>query len=145
MKTVLVLLTVTVLVAAAAFGVARWFRSQPLELHDTAWLRRELQLTDVQAAAVAKLEADFQKRLGDACTAHCAARSDLATSLAEPAKATECCQRMCAAQADSEKAALDHILHVRALLTPEQQQRYTALVEQQLTGPCTMRVKPGGN
>jgi Spy/CpxP family protein refolding chaperone len=103
-------------------------------------LRRELKLNDAQAAEVARLEADFQKRLSESCAAHCAARAALAESLADPAKAADSCQRMCAAQNDSEKAALDHILKVRALLTPEQQQRYTALVQRQLSGPCTMRL-----
>jgi hypothetical protein len=140
MKNLLALLAVTALVAATAFGVARWLRSRPLELHDTAMLRRELKLTDAQAVEVAKLEADFQKRLADCCAAHCAARGDLAESLANPTKAADACTRMCAAQNDSEKAALDHILKVRVLLTPEQQHRYTALVQQQLSGACTMRL-----
>ena len=125
--------------AAAAFGVARWLRARPLELHDTIWLQHELNLTDAQVAEVAKLEADFQKKLADCCTAHCAARADLAESFADPSKAAESCQRMCAAQADSEKASLDHILRVRALLTPAQQQRYTALIQKQLSGPCVMK------
>jgi hypothetical protein len=114
-------------------------------VHDTAWLRHELKLTDAQTAEVAKLEADFQKRLADSCTAHCAARADLAESLNDPTKATEACQQMCAAQNDSEKVVLDHILRVRALLTPEQQKRHAALIKQQLTGPCTMRIQPARN
>jgi len=140
-NTILALLVVTALVAATAFGVARWLRARPLELHDTVWLQHELNLTDAQAAEVAKLEVDFQKKLADCCTAHCAVRADLGESLADPTKAADCSRRMCAAQADSEKAALDHILRVRALLTPEQQQRYTALVQKQLNGPCTMRLR----
>ncbi len=140
MKTTLALLIVTAAVATTAFGVARWLRSRPLALHDPAMLRRELKLTDAQAAEVTNLEADFQKRLADCCATHCAARATLAESLNDPTKAADCCARMCAAQNDSEKAALDHILRVRALLTPEQQQRYTALVQRQLSGPCTMRL-----
>jgi hypothetical protein len=48
---------------------------------------------------------------------------------------------MAAAQVDSERATLDHILRVRALLTPDQQQRYAALVSQQVcaAGPFGMR------
>ncbi|MBM3858269.1 MAG: periplasmic heavy metal sensor [Verrucomicrobia bacterium] len=145
MKTTLALLIVTAIVATTAFGVARSLRSRPLELHDTAWLRHELKLTDAQTAEVAKLEADFQKSLADCCAAHCAARAELAGSLADATKAADCCARMCAAQNDSEKVALDHILRVRALLTPKQQKRYTALIQQQLTGPCTMRIQPATN
>ena len=36
--------------------------------------------------------------------------------------------------------ALEHIFQVRALLTPEQQQRHIELVRQQLTGACPMRL-----
>ncbi len=139
-RTILALLVVTALVAMLAFGVARWLRARPLELHDTVWLQHELNLTDAQGAEVAKLEADFQKKLADCCTAHCTARTDLGESLSDPTKAADCCQRMCAAQADSEKAALDHILRVRTLLTLPQQQRYTTLVQKQLSGPCVIRL-----
>jgi Spy/CpxP family protein refolding chaperone len=103
-------------------------------------LTHELNLTDVQAAEVARIEADFQKKLADSCAAHCAARVALAESLTDPAKVAEHSARMCAAQTESEKAALDRILKVLALLTPEQQQRYTALVQKQLSGECTMRL-----
>jgi hypothetical protein len=142
MKNIYVLLVVTALVASAAFGIARWRRSRPLELRDVARLRRELKLSDAQAAEVAKLEAVFQKKLADYCTAHCAARAEFAGSLKDPTKAAEACQRMCAAQNDSEKAALDHMLRVFALLTPEQQQRYTAMIQKQFSGACTMRMQP---
>jgi hypothetical protein len=43
---------------------------------------------------------------------------------------------MTAAQAESEHATLDHILGIRALLTPEQQQRYAKLVSQQVCNAC---------
>jgi Spy/CpxP family protein refolding chaperone len=138
-RTILALLVVTALVAGTAFGVARWLRCRACAAPTTDIIR-ELGLTGSQAAAVAKLDAEFQKELGEICAAHCAARADLAKSLDDPAKAAACCQRMCAAQAASEKAALEHIFRIRALLTPEQQQRHIELVQRQLTGACPMRL-----
>ncbi len=144
-RTILALLVVTLLVAGAAFGTAHWLRCRScaapaVNLHDTTWLARELKLTPAQATQLTQLEADYQKRLADCCATHCAARSDLAESLADPAKAADSCARMCDAQNDSEKASLNHILRVLALLTPEQQTRYIAIIQQQLTGSCPMRV-----
>ena len=137
-RTILALLVVTLLVAGTAFGVARWLRCRSCAA-PAADITRGLDLTGPQADAVAKLDAEFQKKLSGICAAHCAARADLSKSLDDPAKAAACCQRMCDAQVSSEKAALEHILQVRALLTPAQQQRHTALVQQQLTGACPMR------
>lgn len=138
-RTILPLLVVTVVVAGAAFSLARWLRCQSC-VAPKPDLRRALNLTEVQATQVARLEAEYEKRLAEICTAHCAARAELAGSLADPVKSAACCQRMCDAQTASEKAALDHLLKIRALLTPEQQQRHTALVQQQLTGACPMRL-----
>lgn len=138
-RVILALLVVTVVVAGAAFGLARWLRWRSCAAPSVN-LTRELGLTGVQAAEVAKLEAEFEKKLADCCTAHCAARADLSQALDDPARAAACCQRMCDAQVASEKAALDHLLKVRALLTPEQQRRHTVLVQQQLTGACPMRL-----
>ena len=60
----------------------------------------------------------------------------LSEELAKPqvdlARANACVDRMAAAQSESERATLDHILRVRAVLTPDQQQRYAALVSQQV-------------
>ena len=142
-RTLIALLIVMLLVAGTAFGVARWLRCRSC---DTVSLNlRALNLTATQTAEMAKLDAEYQKRLEKICGVHCTARADLAESLDAPAKAAAACQRMCDAQTDSEKAALEHILKVRALLTPEQQRQYAALVQQQLTGTCLMRVQPGGN
>jgi Spy/CpxP family protein refolding chaperone len=151
-RTILALFVVTLLVAGAAFGIARWLRCRSctsptvtVNLHDTAWLALELKLTAAQSTQLAQLEADYQKRIGECCADHCAARADLAESLADPAKAADCSTRMCDAQNDSEKATLNHILRVLTLLTPDQQTHYTALVQQQLTGACLMRVQPARN
>jgi Spy/CpxP family protein refolding chaperone len=68
----------------------------------------------------------------------------LAERLAQPqveaATASACVERMCAAENASERATLDHILKVRAVLSPEQQRQYGAALKTQMSGSCPMRV-----
>jgi Spy/CpxP family protein refolding chaperone len=151
-KTLMALAALTLLVAGISFGVARWSVRRAdgkmvMNLNDAAWLRHELGLTDAQSAEVDKLEKEFNARMQDSCDKHCGARfalgDELAKSTLDVIKARACVDRMVAAQADSERATLDHILAVRALLTPEQQQRYAKLVSQQVCYACP--IKPGSH
>jgi len=138
-RTLFALLIVTALVAGMAFGLAYWLRCRSCSTPRIDWVR-ELNLTGAQAAQFAALEAEYERRLAEICAAHCAARAELAEALADPAKAAAYCARMCAAQAASEKLALEHIYQIRAVLTPDQQPRHLALVQQQLSGACPMRL-----
>ena len=146
-KNILALMVIIALAAGVSFGAARWLRCRAgaaptaANLHDAAWLKHELKLSDAQAAAVAKLETEFNGKLADCCGVHCDARFALSRELAKPTvdqtAANACVQRMCAAAADGEKATLDHILRVRALLGAGQQKRYAALIGRQLCA-CPM-------
>ena len=115
-----------------------------VDLNDTAWLKHELKLTDAQSAEIGKLEKEFGAKVEHCCETHCGARFMLSEELAKPqvdlAKATACVDRMVAAQSESERATLDHILRVRAVLSPEQQQRYAALVSKQVCTACPMGI-----
>ncbi len=146
-KTLIALAVLTLLVTAVSFGVARWsarcaIAEPAVNLNDTAWLKHELNLTVAQSAEVGKLEKDFSARIENCCEKHCDARLTLSQELAKSpvdlARANACVDLMTAAQADSEHATLDHILRIRALLTPEQQQRYAKLVSQQVCSACPM-------
>jgi Spy/CpxP family protein refolding chaperone len=148
-KTLIALVVLTLFVSSLAYGVASWcihrsVSSGMADLNDTPWLKRELNLTDAQGAAIDKLNQEFRAKVDHCCDAHCDARFALGKELANPqvdlTRANACVDRMAAAQADSERATLDHILRVRALLTPDQQQRYAALVSQQIcaAGPLGM-------
>ena len=146
-KPIMALIVVAALAAGVSFGAARWLRCRACamptaaNLHDAGWLKRELKLSDTQAAAIAKLETEFNDRLSDCCGAHCAARFALSRELAKPSVdqtvANACVQRMCAAAADGEQATLDHILRVRSLLNADQQKRYAERLGQQLCA-CPM-------
>jgi len=143
MKKVLTLIAIVVVCATGvSFALAHWMMArQPTtaNLHDSAWLSRELKLTDAQAREVGKLEGVFRARLNAACVTHCAARMRLGEDIAQSKPDVEKCraqvEKMNAVQAESERATLEHILKVRSLLNEQQAQRYSALVRDQV---CNM-------
>jgi Spy/CpxP family protein refolding chaperone len=144
-KTLVALAVLTLLVTAVSFGVARWsvhcaMTAPTVNLNDTAWLKHELNLTDAQIAEVGKLDRDFNTKIGNCCDKHCDARlalsKELEKSTIDLPKVNACVDQMTAAQAESEHATLNHILGIRALLTPEQQQHYAKLVSQQVCNSC---------
>ena len=149
-KTAVSLAILMVFVSSLSYGVASWCNRHPrgqrsVDLSDTAWLTRELKLTDAQRAEIEKLNREFRAKVDHCCDTHCDARFALGQELARPqvdlTKANACVDRMAAAQADSERATLDLILRVRAVLTTDQRPRYAALVSQQVCtdGPFGMR------
>jgi Spy/CpxP family protein refolding chaperone len=132
-----------VLTSAAAFVVAYHLRSRQVctpvaPLQNVALLQKELHLTDAQATEIKTLTTGLSKKMDACCEAHCAARFELSKQLALPVadtnKAAHCVAQMCDAQNDGERATLDYLLKVRALLTPDQQKRYATLLNEQL---CT--------
>jgi Spy/CpxP family protein refolding chaperone len=142
-KTIWLALIVVALSAVVSFAVARWSaaRRQPTasQVHDAAWLKRQLRLTGEQAGAVEKLVAEFRKQLEGFCATHCNARIALGDELMKPGVDDAACrahvEKMNAAQSDAERATLAHILKVRALLNDEQARRYSALIRDQV---CAM-------
>jgi Spy/CpxP family protein refolding chaperone len=145
MKKALVLIAVLVVCAAGvSFAVARWVAARSLRptiatIHDPAWLKRELNLTDEQLRQIEALETTFRAKLDAACVEHCAARMTLGEEIAKSKPDVEQCrarvERMNAAAAEGERATLEHILKVRALLDEQQAQRYSSIIHQQV---CNM-------
>lgn len=145
MKKILVLVgIVAVFSTGLSFAMSRWLAGRrpsqmTVNIHDTAWLKRELNLRDSQAADIGKLERGFQAKLNAACTEHCAARFALGDELMQPKpdpeKARADVERMNQVQAEAERVTLEHILKVRALLTDEQAQRYATIIHDQV---CSM-------
>lgn len=145
MKRVLLLIAVmTVLAAGISFAVARWVTARcnaptVTQLHNAAWLKRELNLTDAQSGEVEKVSDKFQTELDRLCAEHCAARFALGDELTKPQPDVEKCrtfvEKMNAAQADSERMTLAHILSVRTLLNDEQARRYSQIIRDRV---CNM-------
>ncbi len=143
-KLVLMIVGLIVATTALSFAVARWaaIRCQPTvapSIHDTALLKRQLNLSDAQTTEVEKAEKEFQVTLNSFCATHCSARMALGDELAKPnpdsEKARGYVEKMNAVQADAERATLAHILKVHTLLNEQQAQRYSAIIHNQV---CSM-------
>ena len=145
MKKALVLIAAVVVCAAGvSFAVARWAATRSLRptmatIHDPAWLKHELNLTDTQLRQVEALETAFRTKLEAACAEHCAARMTLGEEIAKSKPDVEQCrarvEKMNAVAAEGERATLEQILKVRALLDEQQAQRYSSIIHQQV---CNM-------
>jgi hypothetical protein len=129
-----------VLAGGVSFVAARWMGVRPQPIHETGWLSGQLGLSAEQTEAVRQLESEFRETLNRDCAAHCEARYELGKSLTDPAAAGACVDRMCAAQSSAERATMGHILKVRGLLRPDQQKKYDALIQRQLSTACPMGV-----
>jgi hypothetical protein len=142
------LLTALVVLAVAAvlsFGVTRSMRCRPPQpafdvLQDVSWLTRELGLNPQQVEAVRKLQQDLRAHLENCDSMSCAARCQLGAVLFSEtngaAKVSELVETMCKAQAESERATLEHIQSIHKLLNTEQQQRYAELVNRCVCSTC---------
>jgi hypothetical protein len=149
MKSNLITALVVLCVAALfAFGVGRSMRcakpSASMDvLQDVSWLSRQLNLSPEQVAEVRKLQQDLRTRLEDCNSASCAARCQLGEALFSETNgtATALVESMCKAQAESERATLEHIQSVHKLLNPEQQRQYAELVSRCVCSTCSHQPK----
>lgn len=130
-------LVVAVAIAFAAYGVARCAvvrcSTTPADrLRDLSFLTRELALDDAQVRAIQRLHADFEAKLGDCCMSHCTARARLGQALVAETNGTELAdamvEEMGRAYVESERAALNQIRHVRALLDATQRSRFDEMI-----------------
>lgn len=142
---------IPVLAAAAAgmlgFGLTRHAVCQAARpgldrLRDVSFLTRELNLSDAQAANLKRLHATLGESLGDSCTRHCAARMRLGQAIAAETNGTANAEtvlaEMCRAYEQGERAALTHILAVRAMLNDEQRRRFGKIISDCMCEPCSM-------
>jgi Spy/CpxP family protein refolding chaperone len=138
MKRTLLLVAVTIVGATGlSFAVSRWVvhHAAPravVNVHDAAWLKKELHLTDAQYIEVEKCDRAFQAQMNAYCAAHCAARYALGTELTQAnpdaTKARACIARMNKIQGEAEDATLTHILKIRALLNSQQARAYATII-----------------
>jgi Spy/CpxP family protein refolding chaperone len=136
-KTLLTVLSVLLVAALASFGLSRWMQcAKPAPsldvLQDVSWLSRKLDLTTRQAQEIRKLQEELRAKLESCDSMNCSARCQLGNVLFRgtngSAQASTAVETMCGAQAEAERATLDHIRKVHQLLTPDQQKRYEELV-----------------
>jgi len=139
------MLPLVLAVAALAFAAGRWSMRAPAAfdpLHDldAARLTGWLGLSEAQAAELRSLEAPFVQRVSTACDEQCAARCELAVSMAEDRfdadRARRLVETMCEAHKANELATVDHLANLHRLLTPEQRRMLLDSVGQCLCTTC---------
>lgn len=132
---------------ALAFGVTRHAvcrdSGTPQErLQDVSRLSRSLDLSDAQVEQIKALHTALGSQVNDCGVRHCAARARLSEALANEtngvAHADAIVAEMCRAYEQSERATLNHIRAVRALLTAEQKRRFDVMVSRCVCGQQEM-------
>ena len=134
-----------VVAGAVAFWATRMVvcskpaRPELCALGESTHLITELGLDDRQAAEVRALDRELATQLSDQCGQYCAVRAELGeVLLAGRTNAAEVSQqlvnRMCAVQAASELATLQHIQKVSAVLSPEQRKAFLSGLTRCLCG-----------
>lgn len=112
------------------------------QLADVSLLAKELQLSDEQVREIQRLHTDLAVQLSDCCARHCAARARLSQALVADtngtAQADAVVTDMCRAYEQSERATLEQIRQVRAVLNPEQRKRFDARVSDCVCQTCDM-------
>ena len=124
MKRYATLLALAFAVATVSFFLTRGLMPRAEE-DQKAWLRREFKLNASEAAAVDKLQADYQP----VCAGHCrlimeardrlGARPDDAAAQAEVVRLEGVCH----------DATLKHLREIAAVMAPDQGRRFLTLVE----------------
>ena len=134
-------------VGVVAYGLTRYAlcgRHNPSldRVQDVSFLTRELGLNDDQAQEIKRLQATLVAKLQDCCLRHCAARARLGQALAADtngrAQADIVLKEMCRAYEESERATLDQIRAVRAVLNAEQRRRFDTMISNCMCKPCSM-------
>lgn len=130
-------LTVIAVAALSSFCTLRWVAAHPpasLDAH--AWLHRELDLSEAQHAALEPVEAGFAAKQ-QTLTEHLhAANHELAQAMGEDKAYTP---RVAAAvemihhrMGDLQKASIEHVFEMRAVLNPEQSDKLLHLAQEAL-------------
>ncbi len=102
-------------------------------------LKTELGLNEKQADEIQVLDGRLAAQLSDQCGSYCAVRAELGAALmTEGTNSVETSRRlvdrMCAIQAASELATLEHIRKVSALLNPDQRKKFLSNLTRCLCG-----------
>jgi Spy/CpxP family protein refolding chaperone len=122
------IIPVIIIAGAISFSAGRRCGGMPAAdlspLRDTSAIEKSLDLTAQQSEQVRALSKEFKERAESACDKHCEARCTIARKLfqenAAPVDVQKHVDAMCAAYAEQERATMDHLLKLRAILTPEQ-------------------------
>lgn len=137
MKGRLILTSATaVIVGMAAFMAARSIGcsccSSSAGVDNVSFLAKELELTPEQAGQIRNLVSELESKLENQCSTQCKSRTAISEVVALESAGREREEAVIAemgrAYMESERATLDNIRKVRALLNPAQKKRFDELI-----------------
>ena len=137
-KGILFLAAIAAVAALACYFTLTWSQHRVTadEVTSHEWLHHELNLTDAQLNALEPVEAKFgdrQKRLAEALRE---ANRQLAQAIAEDKaytpRVTAAVEHVHHCMGDLQKASIEHVFAMRAMLTPEQGDKLLGLAQKAL-------------
>jgi Spy/CpxP family protein refolding chaperone len=138
---------ITIAALAFAAGVYReGYKAEPFaldRLHDTSYMTKMLNLDPQQAQQLALLNTHLQTQLKGSCQRNCSARRDLVAALEQenPTYFENIMKQMCEAYETGERATLEHLQAVRAILDSAQRQKFNQRISRCLCGGCEQGCK----
>lgn len=139
-KAILFLAAIAAVAALACYFTLSWSQHRVTadEVMSHDWLHRELKLTDAQLNALEPVEAKFGDRQKQLAAALRDANRQLARAIAEDKaytpRVTAAVEHVHHSMGDLQKASIEHIFAMRAVLTPEQGDKLLVLAQQALEG-----------
>ncbi len=136
-RTLLFLIAIAAVAALAAYATLHWsHRVTADEVTSHEWLHHELNLTDAQLKALEPIEANFGERQRQLSEALHDANRQLARAMAEDKaytpRVTAAVEQVHHCMGDLQKASIEHIFAMRAVLSPEQGDRLLILAQKAL-------------
>jgi Spy/CpxP family protein refolding chaperone len=137
-KAILFLAAIAAVAAAACYVTLSWSRHGVMadEVTSHEWLHHELNLTDAQLKALEPVEAKFaerQKRLAEALRE---ANRQLARVMAEDKaytpRVSAAVEQVHHSMGELQKASIEHVFDMRAVLSPEQGDKLLGLAQKAL-------------
>jgi len=130
-------LAVIVVAAISSFCTLRWAAARtPATLDAHAWLHQELNLTEAQHAALEPVEARFAAMQSDLTERLRAANRELAHAIGEDKaytpRVTQAVEMIHHRMGDLQKASIEHIFQMRAVLNPDQGDKLLRLAQEAL-------------
>ncbi len=140
---IIILVQGVIIFAALAFavGVTRAPRHSETftldHLHNTSEMIHLLNLDPPQAQQLEVLNAKLRRTLQETCHRNCTARQQIVRTDETDAETKEkMLNKMCEAYEDGERATLQHIQAVRAILDRQQRNTFDKLLSRCLCGGC---------
>jgi Spy/CpxP family protein refolding chaperone len=137
----LIMGTITIAALAFAIGVTRSQQhAHPItldQLHHTGKMTQLLDLSPDQVRELESLNRHLRQQLQESCHRNCSARRELISANEPDENLHESIlKKMCDAYEESERATLQHIQAVRALLDEQQRRTFDQLLSRCLCGGC---------